>query len=225
METIDDNLWQFFLSIFLLMVSFLVFFILLQGTVYHFIRSYVENSGVVVEKDVYAGVRSDFGNLLGVGIIGPILIFLGLLLCVLPGIYLWVPLSLSLPLVVFSRKGIIDAITESFEMVRDNWWRTFVALFVMALLVYLIGLIFQIPLFIYLMIKMVSVVQEGSAADPQAMFDWVYIVFSVIASIAQYLLYSIMIIATGLIYYDLHERKYLTGTYETISNLGSSEDK
>src|SRR5690606_23970310 len=221
----DDNLWQFFLSIFLLLVSFLLFFVLLQGTVLHFIRSYIENQGTVIEKEVYAGVRSDFGHLLGVGIIVPIIIFMGIVLCVLPGIYLWVPLSFSAALVVFSQKGIIDSITETFELIRDNWWMTFLSLFVMALLVYFIGLIFQIPMFIYLMVKMVSVVQEGSAANPEAMFDWVYIVFSVIASIAQYLLYSILIIAIAFIYYDLDEKKHFTGTYETISKLGSTDNQ
>ena len=102
---------------------------------------------------------------------------------------------------------------------------TFLSLIVMTLLVYLIGLIFQIPMFIYLLVKMITVVQEGSAANPGEMFDWLYIVLSLIASIAQYLLYSILIIATAFIYYDLDEKRNFTGTYETISNLGSSENE
>lgn len=220
---IDDNLWQFFLALFLLIISFVLFFVLLQGTVLHFIRSYVENKGNVIESEVRKGVKSDFGSLLGVGIIAPILIFIGLLFCFIPGIYLWVPLSLSIPLVVFGRKPAFDAIADSFALIKNNWWMTFLSLFVMTLLVYLIGLIFQIPMFIYLLVKMLSVVQEGSAANPQAMFDWLYIVLSLIASIAQYILYSILVIATAFIYYTLDEQRNFTGTYETISNLGSSE--
>lgn len=219
----DDNLWQFFLALFILLISFLLFFVLLQGTVLHFIRSYIENKGNVIENEVYTGVKSDFGSLLGVGIIAPILIFFGLVLCILPGIYLWVPLSFCVPLVVFGRKGTIDSIGDSFALIKDNWWMTFLSLFVMALLVYFIGLIFQIPMFVYLLVKMVTVVQEGSAANPEAMFDWLYIVLSLIASIAQYLLYSILIIATAFIFYNLDEKRNFTGTYEAISNLGSSE--
>ena len=221
----DDNLWQFFLALFLLVISFLLFFTLLQGTVLHFIRSYIENKGAVVESEVFTGVKNDFGSLLGVGIIAPILVFFGLLLCLLPGIYLWVPMSFCFPLVVFGRIGAFDSIGDSFTLIKNNWWMTFLSLIVMTLLVYLIGLIFQIPMFIYLMVKMVSVVQEGSAANPEAMFDWVYIVFSVIASIAQYLLYSILIIAIAFIYYDLDEKKHFTGTYETISKLGSTDNQ
>lgn len=220
---IDENLWQFFIVLFVLVISFLLFFVLLQGTVLHFIRSYIENKGQVIKTEVYSGVKRDFGSLLGVGIIVPILICIGLLFCVLPGIYLWVPLSFCVPLVVFGRKGAFESIEDSFALIKDNWWMTFLSLFVMALLVYFIGLIFQIPMFIYLFVKMISVVQEGSAANPEAMFDWLYIVLSLIASIAQYLLYSILIIATAFIYYSLDEKRNFTGSYETISNLGSSD--
>ena len=221
---VEDNLWQFFLSLLLLVVSFILFFVLLQGTVFHFIRSYIENKGKVNETEVYSGVKSDFGSLLGVGILAPILIFFGLILCVLPGIYLWVPMSFCVPLVVFARKGTIDAIGDSFSLIRDNWWMTFLSLFVMALLVYFIGLIFQIPLFIYLFIKMISVAQEGSVANPGVFFDWIYIALSLIASIAQYLLYSILMIATAFIYYNLDEKMNFTGSHETIANLGSTDN-
>ena len=94
----------------------------------------------------------------------------------------------------------------------------------MALLVYFIGLIFQIPLFIYLFIKMISVAQEGSVANPGVFFDWIYIALSLIASIAQYLLYSILMIATAFIYYNLDEKMNFTGSHETIANLGSTDN-
>ena len=68
-------------------------------------------------------------------------------------------------------------------------------------------------------------VQEGSAADPSSLLDWVYVVFNVISSLLQYLLSVVVIIAVAFIYYDLNEKKNFTGTYETISNLGSSENR
>lgn len=94
------------------------------------------------------------------------------------------------------------------------------SIIVIWLLVYVIGLIFQIPLIIYTFIKMFSVAQEGSLADPASYSDWVFILLNVVSSLIQYLLSSIFVIALAFIYFNLNEHKNLTGTYETIDKLG-----
>ena len=211
------------ISFFVLFCSLLAFYVLLYGTVLHFVRSYVENEGKVAEKEVSQDVKEDFGSLLGLLLLVGVITFFGLILCVLPGIYLWVPLSVAPPLLVIGRQSVVDSISESFNLIKNHWWNTFLTLLIMVILVYIIGLIFQIPLIIYFFVKTITVVQEGSNADPSSFFDWVYIVFNVISSLAQYLLSSIVVIASAFIYYDLNEKKNFTGSYETISNLGSSE--
>lgn len=223
-DDLGENQDLFFLSFFILMGTLMAFYIFLYGVVLHFIRSYIENKGQVIEEEVYAGMRNDFGGLLGLLLLVAIMTFFGLLMCVLPGIYLWAPLSLAPALLVFGRHSISDAITGSFSLIRDHWWVTFFALLVMLLLVYVITLIFQMPLYIYYFFKAMTMVQEGSMGDPSDLFDWVYVVFNVIASLAQYLLSTILIIATAFIYYNLDEKKNLTGSYETIANLGSQEN-
>jgi hypothetical protein len=208
-----------------LLFSMLAFSVLLYGTVLHFIQSYIKNNGTVLEDEVKQGVKYDFGNLLGLLVLCGIILFFGLILCVIPGVYLWVPISIAPAVMVFGRQSISDAIGEAFKLIKDNWWMTFFTLLVMTILVYIIGLIFQIPLFIYYFIKTFTMAQEGSAADPSTLFDWVYVVFNVISNLAQYLLSTIIVVATAFIYYDLNEKKNFTGTYETISNLGSSETR
>lgn len=222
-DAIGENQGLFFLSFFILMVTLMAFYVFLYGVVLNFIRSYIENKGQVSEKEIYSGMREDFGGLLGLLVLVAIITFFGFLLCVLPGIYLWAPLSLSPALLVFGRHSISDALTESFSLIRDNWWITFFTLLVMAILVYVITLIFQMPLYIYYFFKALTMVEEGSIGDPSDLFDWVYVVFNVISSLAQYLLSTILIIATAFIYYNLDEKKNFTGSYETISNLGSQE--
>lgn len=208
-----------------LLFSLLAFYVLLYGTVLHFINSYIKNNGAVIEQEVSQGVKEDFGNILGLLLLSAIMLFFGFALCILPGVFLWVPLSVAPAILVFRRASIMDSIEQSFSLIKDNWWMTFLTLLVMTVLVYIIGFIFQIPLFIYYFIKSVSMVQEGSAADPSSLFDWVYVLFNVISSLAQYLLSTIVVIAAAFIYYDLNEKKNFTGTYETISNLGSSQDR
>ena len=231
-SSLDDSMFSFaenldtgmlIISFFILFCSLLAFYVLLYGTVLHFIHSYIQNESEVAEKEVSQGVKQDFGGLLGLLLLVGIITFFGLILCILPGIYLWVPLSIAPPLLVIGRYSVVDSISESFNLIKDHWWNTFLTLLLIVILVYIIGLIFQIPLIIYFFVKTLTVVQEGSNADPSSLFDWIYIVFNVISSLAQYLLSSIVVIASAFIYYDLNEKKNFTGSYETISNLGSSE--
>jgi hypothetical protein len=55
------------------------------------------------------------------------------------------------------------------------------------------------------------------------MFDWGYIVLSLIGVIAQYVFYSLIVIGTTFIYFNINEKKNSTGTFEQIEALGSEE--
>ena len=219
------NVTQYIISLFILFSSLLAFYVLLNTTVLHFIRSYIKNGGVINETEIYSGVKNDFGGMLALLILSGIMTIFGLLLCILPGIYIWVPLSLAPAALVFYQDSVTDSIRSGFKLIKNNWWSTFFTLFVIVILVYIIGLIFQVPLMIYIFIKAFTASQEGSIGDPSTLFDGVYVVLNVISSLAQYLLSTIVIIASAFIFYSLDEKKNLTGTYRTISNLGSSEEK
>lgn len=232
MDSFNNNIFSvaneldptvYLVSLFILGAALLAFYVLLYATVLHYVRSYVENDGTVVDTEVYQGVKSDFAGMLGLLILTTIITIAGTILCILPGIYLWVPLSLAPALMVFRRVSVIDAISDSFELVKDNWWITFFTLFVMSLLVYIIGLVFQFPLMIYYFFKAFVSAKEVSAIDPSSLFDWVYVVANVISSMVQYLLYAVVVISTALIFYNLDEKKNFTGSMRTISNLGTSE--
>ena len=201
--------------------ALLLFYSAFYGTVLHFIKSYVNNDGEVNDEEVKQGVHKDFFDLLLLSIISAVLLVAGLLLFVLPGIYLMVPLSLAMAVLVFKGTGKTDAISYCFDLVKGHWWMTFITLMVIWLLIYVIGLIFQIPVIIYVVIKTITSAQEGSIADPSSYSDWVFITINVIASLFQYLISSITIIAVSFIYFNLNEHKNLTGAYETIDNLGS----
>jgi hypothetical protein len=153
-------------------------------------------------------------------LVGLITVF-GFMLCVLPGIYVWVPLSLAPAMMIFARTSVADSISYVFNLIKDNWWMTFFTLFVITLLVYIIGMIFQFPLMIYFFIKAITVSHEGSVANPADLVDWVYVFFNTLSSLFQYLLSVIGVVASAFIYYHLDEKKNATGTYERITNLGS----
>src|SRR5690606_21807535 len=86
---------QIFLALFIMLVALMIYSSLLYGTVLHFIKSYIENKGIVDEPEVKNGVRHSVWELIGNSALVGIMIFFGLMLCFFPGIYLMVPLSLT----------------------------------------------------------------------------------------------------------------------------------
>lgn len=220
-EAITGKSGDFIISFLLLGAALLLFYSALYGTILHYIKSYIHNNGEINREEIKLGVKNDFFNLILLSILSAILVLAGLMLFILPGIYLMIPLSLAGAILVFKNYSVTESISYCFTLIKDHWWMTFVTLLVIYILVYLIGLVFQIPLIIYTLVKTFTMVQEGSVADPTSYADWVFITLNVFSSVIQYLLSSISIIALSLIYFNLNEHKNLTGTYETIENLGN----
>jgi len=60
--------------------------------------------------------------------------------------------------------------------------------------------------------------------DPTSMFntyrDPIYLLLNVLATVGKFLFYSITLITNVLLYFDINERKNLTGTIERIDSIG-----
>ena len=222
-DTAEVQVELYLISLFILLSSLIAFYVLLYGSVLHYIKSYIENAGVVNETEVYQGVKNNFGRLLGLVLLTGIITIIGLALCILPGIFVWVPLTIAPAVLIFRNNAVTNSISDSFNLVKDNWWVTFFSLFVITLLIYIIGMIFQFPLIVYVFVKTLTSVQEGSVANPGDMVDWVYVTLNVLSSLFQYLLSVVIVVAAAFIYYDLDEKKNATGSYERIAGLGASD--
>lgn len=220
LQSMDFSSGDFIIGFALLALTLLIYYSYLYATIYHYIKSYMKHEGETDETEIRTGVKNDFGKLLILFFVSAIIMFAGFVLFIIPGIYLFVPLSLVSAIMIFKQTNLTDTISYAFTLIKDNWWMTFITLIVTGLLVYIIGLVFQIPLIIYTLVKMMTMVQEGSAADMALDSDWVLIVLQVLASLIQYILYSISVIVIAFIYFSLNEEKNLTGTFEQIDNLG-----
>jgi hypothetical protein len=211
------------ISLFLLVVSGLAYYALLYGVINHYIKSYIKNEGTVLKEDVTQGVKSDFWSLIGLNLISGVIIVIGLFICGFPGIYLSVALICTYSIFIIDRLDISNTIRYSFKLIKGEWWMTFATLIVMGILYYIMIIVFQIPQYIYFFIKS-FVFSETVSIDPSVMTDWGYTIFSAIGMIGQYLGYTLLAITTVFIYYNLNEKKNLTGTIEQIDNLGEDKD-
>ena len=218
----DNFTFNAVLALLLLLCSVIVFYSLLYGTILNYIKSYIKNAGQVDAEEVIIGVRSKFWSLIGLSFLVALITGAGLIFCVIPGIYLGTVLITTYAIHVFEDRDETDSISYSFELIKGEWWMTFATLLVMFVLYYFILMIFNVPQYIYMFIKMFTVAEQASP-DPMAMFDWIYIALNTIAIVAQYILHTIIVICGVFIYFNLNEKKNFTGTLETIDAIGTKE--
>ncbi len=219
----NTDLASLFIALFIMAISAMFFYSLLFGTTLHYIKSYIKTEGNVNHDEVIQNVRKQTGTLIGVALLSGLMVSFGTMLCLIPGIYLYVPLSLVFALVVFEDKSASDAISDSFKLIKNEWWVTFASLFVMSILISIIGGVFSMPAIIYGIIKGVAAASEGSFTDPTIAFDWVFVTLTTISSAVQYILYVIMAVTVGLLYFNLNEIQNFTGTFEQIDSLGKND--
>jgi len=210
------------LAVLILSIVSLAYSALSILTINSIIKSYVKNQGEIKEEDVKSYIGQFFWRTLGSLIVVAILVFIGFLLCILPGVYLIVPLSLIFSVVVFQEKSFSDAFSECFQLIKQNWWITFATLLIISILISIIGVVFQIPIIVMSAMEAVVSINEGSDAvgTSQLASDWLYMTFYVIASIAQYILSLITVISIAFIYFNLNEIHHKTGTLEDIDRIG-----
>ena len=209
----------------LYIVSLILVYTMSQSTVLHYIRSYANGKGRVDFDTIKSDVYGSFWKFIGMGFLFGISIMVGFMMCFIPGIYLWVPLSLAFAVMVYNNQSVSDAYSYSFTLVKDYWWITFATMFVVGIIVGIAGYAFAMPTAIYNWVKMGVF---SGAVDAEGIGDYfkdpIYILLNIITNIAQYLLNIISVVAGVFIYFNLNERKNFTGTYERIQSLGENRD-
>ena len=106
-------------------------------------------------KMVFVGFRR-VGVLLQLFVLQSVMLVIGFVLFILPGIYLSVAYILAIPLVFLRGLGPWQALEISRQAVHKRWWTVFFALIAMCVLVSIsalpagLGLIWTIPMFVVL---------------------------------------------------------------------------
>ncbi len=81
--------------------------------------------------------------LLGAGIGTGILIIVGLIALLVPGIILMIMFSLTVPVIMIERLGALDSLGRSRKLVRNRWGKTFVVLLLIGVVFLFVGWIIE----------------------------------------------------------------------------------
>ncbi len=88
---------------------------------------------------LFRQVTPVLASLIGAAIVAGIAIAFGLVLCIIPGVILLTLWSVVAPAIVIERRGVFDALSRSWELVKGNFWQTLGVIFVFWIITLVIG--------------------------------------------------------------------------------------
>ena len=210
-------------AITLLFVSAILTYTIGTSVVLYYIKSYIENEGRVNVDEVKAEVMKTFWGFLGLNILKWLVIIFSALLCLLPMFYFIVPMTIVLCIFVFEKKSATDAFSESFGLIKDEFWITFATILVIGIIVTIASYAFGLPASVYSIAKMGIFSGEMDPVKMNIFADPVLIILNLISYLFQFLLNLISIVGAAFIYFNLNERKNFTGTMERIQSIGNTD--
>ncbi|MEO8314358.1 MAG: hypothetical protein ABI645_06135 [Pseudomonadota bacterium] len=136
--------------------------------------------------------------ILGVGILFMLMIFVGMCLLLIPGIYLWGVFQFAIAAAVLERAGVFGSLGISFRLVKGNWWRAnaimFIAFVIMFVLIVVIGIIVGIA------------VAMGGIPRPGALSTGQMLIQQGLSSVLNLFVMSFLPCVMLSVYYDLKLR-------------------
>jgi len=213
------------LTLFIFLIALVLVYSISQSTTLHYIKSYANHKGSPDFAEIKSEVYATLWSFIGLGFLVVLSLMAGFMACIIPGIYLYVPLILSFSVLVFNQKGATEAYGYSFTLIKDEWWITFATLLVIGIIVAIASYAFSLPAAVYGWIKMGIFSGEVDAETMGDNFvDPIYILLNILSTLASILLNLISVIAAAFVYFNLNEKKNFTGTYERIQNLGKTPE-
>lgn len=198
----------------------LFFYASASAAIYSFIKFYDESQSLAIDVDtVVQRAKAKIGSLVGLYVLSYIMLIFGFLFFLIPGIYFLVPLAIVVPVLMFKELTVIDAIKESFKLIKGFWWVTLGTVIVVVIVIGVMSFAFSVPVLIYNLAKMAISSAEMNSFNSPASGDFIFLSLNALASAGSNLLSIILLIALSFIYFDLDEEKNKTGLKQKIDEL------
>lgn len=184
-------------------------------TVLSYISIYIQKGNVAPTMDeVWSYFKYYFFRVMGSGVLMTIFFGICLLLCLIPGIWVFPAISIFYPIMVIENAGLGYSFNRCFKLIANEWWITAATFIVITIIVYACSMVIQLPAMLI-----------GMASSFTQLEQPVTKTYAIITSLAQQLTQVFMIIpivASTLVYFNLVERKENTGLMSRIESLGQT---
>jgi hypothetical protein len=213
-----------FATHFLLMAFFsIVGTVTFIGVICEYVVLYMDNEYDAFDvNEVWKATRKDFWMILLTAIGFAVPVGLGTLMCFIPGIYLFVPLSMILIVRVRERIGFFNAFSRCFELVKNHWWITYGLLIVAFIMDGVLSFVFYIPQYVVTFWSAMHAVKETAGATD---YRFLFILTSIVSFVGGFVFYAIPGLVICFQYFNLVERKEAAGLLEKIGKIGASSQE
>jgi hypothetical protein len=200
----------------LMMLFTMLTFVAMNTALGAYLKFYLENDGGQAGMDdIWNIFKKYFFKVFLYSIPIVLLIIVGTVLCVLPGIYLGVVLVPFSFIIMIEDTGLNGAFNRCFEIIRNNFWPSLVVYFV-AYLIYAVssGIISAVVSIIFGAAAYFTTKSIGSTVAVATSF---FNMFS-------HIFYVIYFVSAALQYFTLVETRDGTGILNRIDNIGSDKN-
>lgn len=175
------------------------------------------------------GFANKFFNLLGFNILTYIVVIIGLFFLIIPGIYLGVVLSIGASIIVFEDNNPIDGFGRAFTLIKEKWWSTFGLIIVMAIIGFVINMLFGLPRSIFFGVKVFTALEDEqfveSIGEMSQTDQLLNVLFSIFETFGNILTYSLTYIALAFQYFNLVERRESRGLVSKIEQMDQQDNE
>jgi len=206
--------WEYFgLSMLLILVMYIVMSIM----VYSFMTLYKEKGNIPPTLDeVWGYIRYYFFRMAGAQILLSVLILVGFMICLVPGVWLFPIFALILPIIIIENASFGFAFNKAFNLIKDNWWVTFGTLLIISFIASALSAVVTMPVSAANIISLMFYHRHAAKSSVtgivlSAVLQQLTIVFGVIP-----------LITAGLCYFNLTEIKDGTGILGRIQGFGKN---
>lgn len=183
-------------------------------TVLCYIAIYKENGNVPpTNEEMWSYIKYYYLKILGCMILNGIIVIIGAVFCFIPGIWLYPIMALTLPIMTMENATYGYAFNQSFRLIKDNWWTTFGAIFIMWIIVAISAAIVTVPAALWSQFSLLLHWPGGKIAT----------ILTVVLSHLALVLYILPVITIALCYFSLNEQKEGTGLMARINQIGENK--
>jgi hypothetical protein len=150
-----------------------------------------------------------------------LLIMLGFILCVAPGIWLFIVFTILYAVRSIEGAGIIDSMKRSYQLIRGRWWITAGLFTVMLIIAYMLSGIFSLPALILMFTSGILTDQEHLFAMSLPVRS-AYILLSMLSNLASVIGSASIYIMAALYYFNLIESQPATGIQRKMESIGKT---
>jgi hypothetical protein len=196
--------------------------IFIAGLVPAYMAEYeVKGKGGFTAADVWNRFMKHFGAIIGYSILATIMLIVGIVFLIIPGIYLSVPFAFILYVKIIEDRDFSGTLSRCFQLVRNNWWATMGIIILAYLIVGVVGGLFSIPAMIVAAINGFLIgtgQQETFQSDSLA-----FVVSTIFGGLGRYILYPVLYIIIAFQYYSLREQKDRDTLMDKVSSINEQE--